>query len=127
MDLWAEIQSLSRSIPPEGTAADAGVADTAAYTRLKGAHSREVVDLTMQLLAYDLLNGTYWMDVRRAQDPQRNFGGAPAAALAAFRRIVPWQLDPEARPQIPFSVTAYAFLKSNPASTFYSGGPALPQ
>jgi len=126
MDLWAEIQSQSRSIPPEGTAADAGVADTGAYTRLKGAHAREVVDLTMQLLAYDFLNATYWMDVRRVQDPRRTFGVAPTAAWAAFRKVVPWQQSPETRPQIPFSVIAYTFLAANPASMFYPAGPAYP-
>ena len=125
MDIWAEIQSQSRSLTPEGNAADVGVADTEGFTRLKSAHALEVVDLTMQLLAYDFLNATYWMDVRKAQDPTRNFATAPTAAWIAFRKVVPWQQEPSTRPQIPYGIVSYSFLKSTPASIFYAG-PTMP-
>ena len=127
MDLWAEIQNESRSITPEGNAADIGVADTEGFTRLKGAHAREVVDLTMQLLAFNLLTATYWMDVRIAENTSRHFGQAPTAAWAAFRKVLPWQQDARKRPQVPYGIVAYDFLKSTPAATFYSNGPAIPE
>jgi histidine ammonia-lyase len=127
MDLWAEIQNESRSITPEGNAADIGVADTEGFTRLKGVHGRTVVDLTMQLLALDLLTATYWMDIRSAQDSTRKFGDAPTAAWGAFRKLVPWQQEPSQRPQLPYGIVAYGFLKSTPVTTFYGAGPAMPE
>jgi histidine ammonia-lyase len=119
MDLWAEIQFLSRSITPEGNAADIGVADIEAHSRLKGSHAREVVDLTIQLLGYDLLVATYWLDVRKAEDSNRHFGQAPTAAWQAFRKVLPWQQDPAQRPDVPYGIIAYNFLKSTRAPDFH--------
>jgi histidine ammonia-lyase len=127
MDVWQEIQSLSHSLTPEGNAADIGVADIEAQTRLKGARGRQVVDLTFELLGYDLLTATYWMDVRLAEAPGRRFGPGPSAAWTAFRKIVPFDQDIDARPDLPFSVQAYGFLKANSAEAFYPGGPAMPE
>jgi histidine ammonia-lyase len=127
MDLWAEVQSQSRSITPEGSAADFGDADTEGLTRLKGTQAREVVDLTMKLLAYDLLTTTYWMDVRKVQNPTRGLGQAPTSAWTAFRIVLPWQQDPKLRPQVPYGIVAYDFLRSAPATTFYHDGPAMPE
>lgn len=126
MDFWQEIQSLSQSLVPEGNAADAGVADIQGQTRLKGSRGQQVVDLTLQLLGYDFWNATYWMDVRKVQDPSRSFGPVPTSAWSAFRRVLPWQQAPETRPQVPYGIVAYTFLKSTPASTFYPAGPAMP-
>jgi len=126
MDVWEEIQSLSHSLTPEGNAADIGVADVEAQTRLKGWRGRQVVDLTMQLLAYDLLTSTYWMDVRKVETPARSFGQVPTAVWTAFRKVVPFQQDIDTRPNVPFSVIAYDFLKSTPPETFYPAGPAMP-
>jgi histidine ammonia-lyase len=126
MDFWQEIQSLSQSLVPEGNAADVGVADIQAQTRLKGSRGQQVVDLTMQLLGYDLWNATFWMDLRKVQDPNRSFGPVPTAAWSAFRRILPWQQDPETRPELPYGIVAYNFLKSTPAGTFYPAGPTMP-
>jgi hypothetical protein len=39
---------------------------------------------------------------------------------------LPWQQDPETRPQVPYGILAYRFLKSTPAADFYPGGPAMP-
>jgi histidine ammonia-lyase len=126
MDFWQEIQSLSQSLAPEGNAADFGVADIQAQTRLKGLRGQQVVDLSLQLLGYDLWNATYWMDVRKVQDPSRNFGPVPTSAWTAFRRVLPWQQDPETRPEVPYGIVAYKFLKSTPAGAFYPAGPAMP-
>jgi histidine ammonia-lyase len=62
------------------------------------------------------------MDVRKVQDPSRNFGMAPTAAWQAFRRVSPLQPPAGQSP----AVAALAFMKANPASTFYPGGPAMP-
>jgi histidine ammonia-lyase len=126
MDFWQEIQSLSTSLVPEGNAADLGVADIEGQTRLKGMRGQQVVDLTYQLLGYDLWNATYWLDVRKAQNSSRGFGPVPTAVWTAFRRQLPWQQEPEKRPEVPYGIVAYSFLKSTPASTFYPGGPPMP-
>ena len=126
MDLWQEIQSLSQSLPPEGIAADAGVADIASLSRLKSSRSQQVVDLTLQLLGYDLWNATYWMDVRKAEKPSRNFGNVATATWVAFRKELPWQVDPADRPEIPYGIIAQRFIQSTPATTFYSTSPAMP-
>jgi histidine ammonia-lyase len=126
MDFWQEIQSLSASLPPEGNATDAGVADIQAQTRLKSSRAQQVVDLTMQLLGYDLWNATYWMDVRKAQKSTRSFGPVPTGIWTAFRKVLPWQQDPDTRPEVPYGILAYNFLKGTPAAVFYPAGPAMP-
>jgi len=126
MDVWAEIQNDANSVTPEGNAADIGVADIEASSRLKAVRGRQVVDLTVQLLSYDLLTATYWLDVRKAQDPSRGFAPAPSAAWSAFRKVLPWQQEVDSRPDLPYGVVAYRFLKDTPASRFYAAGPAMP-
>jgi histidine ammonia-lyase len=126
MDLWQEIQTLSPSLAPEGNAADVGVADIQGQTRLKSSRGQQVVDLTLQLLGYDFWNATYWMDVRKAEDSSRSFGPVPTAAWTAFRKVLPWQQEPQTRPEVPYGLVAYNFLKSTPATTFYPGGPVMP-
>jgi len=126
MDVWAEIQSDAHAVTPEGNAADFGVADIEAFTRLKAVHAREVVDLSTQLLAYDLLTATYWLDVRKAENPKRDFGAVPTAAWSAFRKVLPWQQEADARPDIPYGAVAYQFLRQTPAARFYASGPAMP-
>lgn len=126
MDVWAEIQSDAQSVTPEGNAADFGVADIEAFSRLKAVRARQVVDLTTQLLAYDLLTATYWLDVRQAEDPKRSFAPAPTAAWKAFRTVLPWQQEVDSRPDLPYGAVAYNFLKQTPASNYYSSGPAMP-
>jgi histidine ammonia-lyase len=126
MDVWAEIQTDAHSVTPEGNASDFGVADIEAFTRLKAVRARQVVDLTTQLLAYDLLTASYWLDVRKAEDPKRNFAPAPTAAWGALRKVLPWQQEVDSRPDTPYGAVAYNFLKQTPAANFYSGGPAMP-
>ncbi len=126
MDLWQEIQTLATSLVPEGNPTDVGVADIQAQTRLKGSRGQQVVELTLQLLGYDFWNATYWMDVRKAQDPSRSFGPVPTAVWTAFRKVLPWQQDPETRPEVPYGLVAVNFLKSTPATTFYPAGPPMP-
>jgi histidine ammonia-lyase len=127
MDVWAEIQNDAHAVAAEGNATDFGVADLEALTRLKAVRGREVVDLSVQLLAFDLLTATYWLDVRKAESPGRQFAAAPTAVWTAFRKRLPWQQEPDSRPDIPFAALAYEFLKQTPASAFYSAGPPMPE
>jgi histidine ammonia-lyase len=127
MDVSAEIQNDAHAVAAEGNAADFGVADLEALTRLKAVRGREVVDLSVQLLAYDLLTATYWLDVRKAESPGRVFAAAPTAVWTAFRKKLPWQQEPDSRPDIPFGALAYEFLKQTSASTFYTAGPPMPE
>ena len=79
------------------------------------------------LLAHDLLTATLWLDVRKSQDPSRNFGDGPTAAWAAFRKIVPLLPDMEGVPTQSRPMAAAAFLKSTPANTFFGGGETMPR
>jgi histidine ammonia-lyase len=77
-------------------------------------------------MGQDLLTATFWMDIRKIQDPDRTFGDAPTAAWQAFREVVPLRYTEKNRPQTPIGRIAYRFLWENPASDFYPDGPAMP-
>lgn len=62
------------------------------------------------------------MDVRKAQDPERNFGVGPTPAVAAFRQVKLLRLAEGA--ERPGGLTACGFMKSTPAATFYPPMPA---
>lgn len=117
--IWQDIQSLARTITPEGNPISNDVEELQAQTVLKVTVARRAVDDTMLLLGEDLLTATFWMDVRRAQSPDRDFGPAPTAAWTAFRQAVPWQQKPQARPLQPVGNIVYAFLSAHPAAEFY--------
>ena len=119
------MQSLTQSLPPDSNASDAGVADIEAQSRLKAARNRQAVDLYVQLLGHDLLISTYWLDVRKAQESSRNFGKPATEVWQAFRRELPWQMKLEDRPDVPYGVTAYEFLKTHRAGA-YAGSPPMP-
>jgi hypothetical protein len=87
---------------------------------------REAVNTTYDLLGHDLLNAAFWMDVRKAQDASRSFGGAPTSAWTAFRKIVPLLPVMDASPMQPRPMTAVAFLKATPAEKFYGAGEPPP-
>jgi histidine ammonia-lyase len=120
VDLWQEIQSLSGPLTPEGQAIISTVEDLQAQTRIKMQRARKAVDVSMDLLAQDMLVGSYWMDVRRMQHPDRQFGPGPTAAWTAFRKTVP--LDPTKRPDRPIGDVTAAWLKANPAAMFFPAG-----
>lgn len=126
-DLWQELASLGTPVTPNGQAIVATVEDLEAQTRLKTQRARQAVDLSFHLLAQDLLTASYWMDVRKAQKPERKFGAAPEAALAALRQVIPWRQAPADRPKRPLGMVAYDFMQENPAAKFYAGGPKPPE
>ena len=120
VDIWQEIQTLSGPLTPEGQAIVSTVEDLQAQTRIKMQRARKAVDVSMDLLAQDMLVGSYWMDVRKTQKPEREFGPGPTAAWTEFRKTVP--LDPTKRPDKPIPDVTAAWLKANPAARFFPAG-----
>ena len=120
VSLWNEIQSVAQPFPAEGFSSDAeNVGDLESEASLKAMRARNVVDLSFKLLGQDLLTAGYWMDLRKAQDPKRQFGAAPTAALAALRKQIPLQLPAGVIAERPVADQAYVFLKAVPAVSFY--------
>jgi histidine ammonia-lyase len=120
VDLQQEIQSLMNPIAPFGSAIVGTVEDLQAQTRIKLQRARQAVETTFDLLSYDLLEGSLWMDVRKTQDPTRSFGEAPTAVWTAFRGHVPLRPDPAVERSQSVPAAAAQFLKTTPASTFYA-------
>ncbi|HEX7781744.1 MAG TPA: aromatic amino acid ammonia-lyase [Sphingobium sp.] len=124
-DLWIEMTGLINPVTPQGQAIVATVEDLQAETRLKVTRARDAVELANQLLAQDLIASTNWMEVRKAQDPKRNLGAVPTAALAALRKELP--LEKPKEPMVwPSAKTVYDFIMATPARSFYPGGPPQP-
>jgi histidine ammonia-lyase len=121
-----ELAGLANPVAPIENTGDEGIGDLQSESRLKVTRAAQAVDLTLDLLGTDLLTATFWMDVRRAQDPSRHFGLAPDSALAAFRNLVPFQLDEEARQQKPLGEVATGFLRDTSALSFYPSEQAPP-
>ena len=120
VDLQQEIQSLMNPIAPFGSAIVGTVEDLQAQTRIKLQRARQAVETTFDLLSYDLLEGSLWMDVRKTQDPTRSFGEAPTAVWTAFRGHVPLRPDPAVEPSQSVPAAAAQFLKTTAASAFYA-------
>ena len=85
------METLTQSVPPTSMGEDAGVADLESNSRLKASRGLQATGLFMQILAYDMITSTYWLDVRKAQDGQRDFGPAPTALWMGLRKVLPWQ------------------------------------
>ena len=119
VDLEQEVQSLTVPIAPSGSAIVATVEDLQSQTRVKLQRARQAVSVTMDLLAFDLMEGSLWMDVRAAQNPHRSFGAAPTAVWTAVHKLnggasVAAQMAAQ---------SAMLFLRTTPASQFYKGEP----
>jgi histidine ammonia-lyase len=125
--LFHEIAGLANPVIPAGDSGDQGIGDIQSESRLKVTRAREAVDQTMHLLGVDLLTATFWMDLRKKQDSSRTFGQAPTAAWAAFRKLVPFQQDPQTRPEQPMELVATTFLRDNPAALFCPTSAAPPE
>ena len=117
--LMQEIQGLINPVPPEGNALIQNVEDMQTQTRLKVTRARVAVEDTVDLLAEDLLTGTYWLDLRKSQNPARAFGAAPTAVWTAFRGTLPFNgTGPKAATQ-PIHDIAAMFIRGNAAAKFY--------
>jgi histidine ammonia-lyase len=117
--LMQEIQGQINPVPPEGNALIQNVEDMQTQTRLKISRARVVVEDTIDLLAEDLLTGTYWLDLRKSQNPNRAFGGSPAAVWNAFRATLPFNGNGASSATQPIHEIAAAFIRGNPAANFY--------
>jgi histidine ammonia-lyase len=116
--LQQEIQSLMTPVAPSGAAIVGTVEDLQAQTLIKVEHARQAVSITYDLLAHDLVEASFWLDVRKAQSPGRRFGNAPTAAWTAFRKISPLRAPPEATQSS--ATLAAGFIRSIPAQKFYA-------
>jgi histidine ammonia-lyase len=117
--LMQEIQGLIEPVPPEGNALIRTVEDLQTQTRIKVERARFLVADTVELLAEDLLTGTSWLDLRKAQGPDRSFGAAPTAVWSAFRAKVPFH-DAAAQPgDLPVHALAADFIRSHAPVDFY--------
>jgi histidine ammonia-lyase len=125
--IWGEIQHLARPMPAEGFSSDPeNVGDLESHASLKAQTARAVVDLSFKLLGQDLLTAAHWMDLRKAQDPKRQFGAAPTAAWQAFRKTVPFQAPAGTVAERPLADVAYGWLKATAAASFHPTGMAAP-
>ncbi len=125
-DLMAEIQTLANPVPAQGNALVRNVEDMETFTRQRVARARLAVDNALRLIGQEMLSSSYWMEVRRAQNPARSFGVAPANALAGLRAVIPWQLATDQRPELPAGELVYSFMQANPAAAFMGGAAAEP-
>jgi histidine ammonia-lyase len=116
--LFQEIQTLENPVTPEGNALIQTVEDLQAQTRLKIARARELVADTEDLLAEDMLNGAFWLDVRQAQDGARQFGPAATAVWKSLRTTIPLQ-QPVTDAVRPAHELAVAFLRSHSPRQFF--------
>jgi histidine ammonia-lyase len=124
--LMQEVQGLINPVPPEGNALVNTVEDLQVQTRLKALRARAVVEDTIDLLAEDLLTGTYWLDLRKAQKSSRNFGPASTAVWAAFRTALPFNDDARVRDP-PIHELAAAFIRGHAAASFYPADDREPE
>jgi histidine ammonia-lyase len=117
--LMQEIQGLINPVPPEGNALIQNVEDMQTQTRLKVVRARKAVEDTVDLLAEDLLTGTYWLDLRKAQNPARNFGTSPTAVWTAFRADLSFSGEGSYSATRPIHEIAADFIRSNAAAKFF--------
>jgi len=117
--LMQEIQGLINPVPPEGNALIQNVEDMQTQTRLKVTRARAAVEDTVELLAEDLLTGTYWLDQRKSQNAAVSFGASPTAVWTAFRATLPFNGAGPATATQPIHEIAAAFIRSHAAINFY--------
>lgn len=119
VDLEQEVQSLMSPLAPSGSAIVATVEDLQAQTRVKVQRARQAVATTFDLLGYDLLEGSLWLDARKRQDAHRAFGATATAAWSAFRRAMPLTRSAADAGSTPVATVVGGFMRSTPASAFY--------
>ena len=119
--LWQELKPLGNPIAPDGVTADKGVGDLDAVPMPKLVRLRNALDIARDILGQDMITAATWMDLRRIENPQRSFGGGSGAALAAFRKVVPF--GPIAASENGLASRgdrATAFLQATPAASIYA-------
>ena len=124
--LMQEIQGLINPVPPEGNALIQNVEDMQTQTRLKVVRARKAVEDTVDLLAEDLLTGSYWLDLRKAQNPARDFGTSATAVWTAFRSTLSFSGEGAATATRPIHEIAADFIRANAAGNFFKDNPREP-
>jgi histidine ammonia-lyase len=119
IDLLQQISADAVPTPARGSALVGTVEDLQAQTRQKVARARDAVSTARELLAFDLLEGALWMDVRSTQAPGRQFGEASVRLWQAIRRLAPRRRlsAPELRAE-PDQSTIARFLTEHSAQEF---------
>ena len=119
--LWQELKPLADPIPPDGVTADKGVGDLDAVPMLKLMRLKHAMDVSRDILAQDLLNAAFWMDIRKLEKPDRTFGRAPNAVWTSYRELVPFRGNPgKPPPEDSVADATVGFLKANTPGRFYS-------
>jgi histidine ammonia-lyase len=124
--LWAEIQSYAMPLTPDAISGGEGVADISSVPLLKLSRANAALDAARELLATEMIVAGFWMDVRKVQNPDRSFGKAPTAVWEALRKMVPMDGEPAQPATVSPTSQVAAFMRATPASTFFTGGPAMP-
>ena len=122
--LQQEIQSLTNPVAPFGAAIVATVEDLQGQTQVKVQHARQAVDTSLDLLSLDLIEASFWMDVRALQTPGRGFGAGPTAVWTAFRKQVPLRRNPNAPVTPSTEAIAAAFVHGTDPTALYALPPA---
>ncbi len=124
--LWAEIQANAMPLTPDAISSGEGVADISSVPLLRLSRANKALDAARDLMASEMLVAAFWMDVRKAQNGDRRFGAAPTAVWEAIREIVPLDGAPAERAMVSETTRVADFIRTTSASTFYDGGPAMP-
>jgi len=134
--LMQEIQGLMNPVPPVGVGLVQTVEDLQAQSRLKLTRARAAIADTLELVADDLLTGSAWMDIRRSEHPDIEFGPVTTAVWTALRREVPassaapaalaTEGAADASRGRPTHELATAFLRAHSAETFYPASTRQP-
>jgi histidine ammonia-lyase len=120
--LYQDMQSFTNPVPPAGDALVQTVEDLQSESRIKVQHAEKVTLDSADLLAEDLLNGTFWLRVRKAQDASRSFGKAADAVYTSFDQAMQ---EAETAGE-PIHDAAVSFLLSNPPTQYFEGIQAPP-
>jgi histidine ammonia-lyase len=125
--LMQEIQTLMNPVAPQGSGLIQNVEDLQGQTRLKAARARAVIADTIDLLAEDLLTGTYWLDLRKSQSPNLHFGESTELLWKEFRGVLSFDGAQHGPLPLPIHEVAAQFIRSNAASRFYRNDAREPE
>jgi len=124
--LWAEIQASAMPLTPDAISGGEGVADISSVPLLRLSRANAALHAARELMAAEIIVAAFWMDVRKTQNPGRNFGKAPTAAWEAVRALVPMDGKLANPAAISETTRVAAFMQATPVSAFYAGGPDMP-
>jgi histidine ammonia-lyase len=113
-------------LTPDAISGGEGVADISSVPLLRLSRANAALDAARELLATEMIVAGFWMDVRKVQNPDRSFGKAPTAVWEALRKMVPMDGEPAQPATVSSTTQVAAFMQATPASTFFTGGPAMP-